>query len=89
MAFLNARQKNRPLFLYVNFHDTHFPYHHRTIQPLISGTILEQSEITPDRADDLRAMYMNTASNVDRAIGDVLGDVRKAVGREPGIIVMS
>ena len=88
-AFLAARQKDRPLFLYVNFHDTHFPYHHRTIQPLISGKILEQSEISPDRADDLRAMYMNTASNVDRAIGGVLGDVRKAVGREPGIIVMS
>jgi glucan phosphoethanolaminetransferase (alkaline phosphatase superfamily) len=88
-AFLEARQKDRPLFLYVNFHDTHFPYHHRTIQPLISSTIIEQSEISPDRAADLRAMYMNTASNVDRAIGGVLSDVRKAVGREPGIIVMS
>jgi len=34
-------------------------------------------------------MYMNTASNVDRAIGDVLDDVRRTLGREPGVIVMS
>jgi hypothetical protein len=88
-AFLKERRKDRPLFLYVNFHDTHFPYHHRTIRPLISNSIVEQSGISPDRAADVRAMYMNTASNVDRAIGEVLSDVRRAIGREPGVIVMS
>jgi hypothetical protein len=88
-AFLEARRKDQPLFLYVNFHDTHFPYHHRTIQPLIGDTIVEQSEISPDRAEELREMYMNTASNVDRAIGGVLDDVRRTIGREPGVIVMS
>jgi glucan phosphoethanolaminetransferase (alkaline phosphatase superfamily) len=88
-AFLDKRDRNRPLFLYVNFHDTHFPYHHRTIQPLVSSIVLDQSEIAPDRTSDLRAMYMNTAANVDRAIGGVLGDVRKALGHDPGVIVMS
>jgi hypothetical protein len=34
-------------------------------------------------------MYMNTAANVDRAIGEVLQNVREALGHEPGIIVMS
>ena len=34
-------------------------------------------------------MYMNTASNVDRAIGDILERVLVAVGREPGVIVLS
>ena len=88
-AFLDARQRNRPLFLYVNFHDTHFPYHHRTIRPLIGDTIVDQAGIAPDRADQVRAMYMNTASNVDRAIGEVLDNVRRALGHEPGVIVMS
>ena len=32
---------------------------------------------------------MNTTSNVDRAIGDMLERVRKALGREPGVIVLS
>ncbi|NOT26849.1 MAG: sulfatase-like hydrolase/transferase [Acidobacteria bacterium] len=88
-AFLEKRDRNRPLFLYVNFHDTHFPYHHRTIQPLVSAIVLDQSEIAPDRTADLRAMYMNTAANVDRAIGGVLSDVRQALGHDPGVIVMS
>src|SRR6185295_20331887 len=49
----------------------------------------EQAEITPDRADAVRAMYLNTAANVDAAIGRVLGMVRQAVGREPAVIVLS
>jgi hypothetical protein len=31
-AFLAHRDARRPLFLYVNFHDTHFPYHHAQIR---------------------------------------------------------
>ena len=88
-TFLEKRNRDRPLFLYVNFHDTHFPYHHRTIRPLISNVVLDQSAIEPDRASDLRAMYMNTAANVDRAIGEVLANVKQALGHDPGVIVMS
>ena len=87
--FLERRQKNRPLFLYVNFHDTHFPYHHRAIRPLVSDVVLDQAAIAPNRADDLRTMYMNTAANVDQAIGAVLANVKQSLGRTPGVIVMS
>ena len=87
--FLDRRRTEQPLFLYVNFHDTHFPYHHRNIRPLVSSEVVPQVEITPDRAGTVRAMYLNTASNVDRAIGDVLARVRHALGREPGVIVLS
>jgi arylsulfatase A-like enzyme len=34
-------------------------------------------------------MYMNTASNVDRAIGEVLSHASKTLGRDPGVIVLS
>ncbi|MCL4814550.1 MAG: sulfatase-like hydrolase/transferase, partial [Vicinamibacteraceae bacterium] len=88
-AFLAERTDTRPLFLYVNFHDTHFPYHHRLIEPLISEVVVPQGQIAPARADDLRRMYMNTAANVDREIGRVLDDVRKALGEEPAVIVTS
>jgi glucan phosphoethanolaminetransferase (alkaline phosphatase superfamily) len=87
--FLDGRRSNKPVFLYVNFHDTHFPYHHRGIRPLISSSIVQQADIAPEHADRLRAMYMNTTSNVDRAIGEILERVRKTVGREPGVIVLS
>ena len=44
----------QPLFIYVNFHDTHFPYHHAGIEPLVSSTVVDQAAIAPERADALR-----------------------------------
>jgi hypothetical protein len=88
-TFLDDRRTDQPLFLYVNFHDTHFPYHHSGIQPLVSDSLVEQADIAPEHADAVRAMYLNTAANVDRAIGHVLAHVRRVRGREPGVIVLS
>jgi glucan phosphoethanolaminetransferase (alkaline phosphatase superfamily) len=88
-AFLRQRARQRPLFLYVNFHDTHFPYHHRSIASLLEAPVLPQGEIRPEHRDALRAMYLNTAANVDAAIGQLLTMVREAVGREPAVIVLS
>lgn len=85
--FLEQRDDGRPLFLYVNFHDTHFPYHHREIEPLLDATVLPRGDITPARGPDLVAMYRNTAANVDRTIGRVLADVRDAVGADPVVLV--
>ena len=86
-AFLAARREQRPLFLYVNFHDTHFPYHHGKMQPLVSDVVVPQGEIGPDRAEPLRRMYLNAAANVDAAIGRVLARVTRATGREPAVVV--
>jgi glucan phosphoethanolaminetransferase (alkaline phosphatase superfamily) len=87
-AFLDRRRRDRPLFLYVNFHDTHFPYHHAAIAPLLPAPVLSPSQIAVGRAADLREMYLNTAANVDRAIGQLLADVRRTTGRAPAVIVL-
>lgn len=86
-AFLDGRDRARPLFLYVNLHDTHFPYHHPGIESLVDPTVVAQRDIAPGLADALRRMYLNTAANVDRAIGDLLGNVEIALGEEPAVIV--
>jgi hypothetical protein len=86
-AFLARRNPLRPLFLYVNFHDTHFPYRHATIRPLIDTRALAQGDIGPSRARDLQATYFNTAANVDRAIGEVLARLRRHLGTNPAVIV--
>jgi len=89
-SFLASRHKNRPLFLYANFHDTHFPYHHASVRPLLrSSPVLQQFDIVASRRDELLAMYRNTAANVDRAIGDLLARVRRSVGEDVGVIVLS
>ena len=89
ITFLDERRKDRPLFLYLNFHDTHFPYRHRDIRTLLDAPVVSQSSIVPERAGELREMYMNTASNVDHAIGEVVAYARLSLGREPGVIVLS
>jgi arylsulfatase A-like enzyme len=87
--FLERRNATKPLFLYVNFHDTHFPYHHAGIEPLVNSAPLAQKDITPDHLGALRATYLNTAANVDRAIGRLLEEARRRLGHDPGIIVVA
>ena len=87
-AFLAHRRTDRPLFLYVNFQDTHFPYHHASMQPLISSVVLSPSQMTASRGDDLKRMYLNAVANVDGAIGRVLAAARTSLG-DPGVVVMS
>lgn len=88
-GFLTARDGTRPLFLYLNFHDTHFPYHHDGMTPLISDVALEQAEVVPGNAEQVRAMYYNAAANVDQAIGVALARIESALGVPPAVIVAS
>lgn len=88
-SFLEKRTAQRPLFLYVNFHDTHYPYSHREVRPLLNKTILSEGDIVPSKAAELRSMYLNTAANVDRAVGRLLSMTEAAVGGAPAVLVLS
>ena len=81
--------RDRPLFLYVNFHDTHFPYVHEGIAPLTSSVRVPRRRIVPAERESIWATYVNTAANVDRAVGAVLDRVRRIRGAEPAVIVTS
>jgi hypothetical protein len=87
--FLDARSTSAPLFLYVNLHDTHYPYTHPGIENILGVTPLPASQIAPDRREDMYATYLNTAANVDRAIGQLLLDVEQSVHQRPAVIVLS
>jgi sulfatase-like protein len=89
-AFLDARSDQTvPLFLYVNFHDTHFPYSHADVENLLGVNILDASLIAPSRRRDLWRTYLNTAANVDRAIGRVIAEVSARVGQQPAVVITS
>jgi arylsulfatase A-like enzyme len=87
-AFLGSRTDRRPLFLYINFHDTHYPYHHQGIDPLVASESLTEAQIAPGRAADVQRMYYNTAANVDRAIGGTLQSVTRTLGAPPAVVVL-
>ena len=76
-----------PLFVYVNFQETHFPYSHPGVETLISPVRLDRGSIAPANREALWDTYANTAAYVDRAIGQVLEAMRQARGVEPGIVI--
>jgi hypothetical protein len=78
---------DRPLFMYVNLHDTHFPYTHESVESILTPVRLERGDIGPARRESLWATYANTAANVDGAIGRIIAAVRERRGRSPAIIV--
>ena len=87
--FLNARRSPKPLFLYVNFHDTHYPYTHAHVQNLLGVDLLDPAQLSPARRRELWRTYLNTAANVDRAIGRVIDAVTTSVRARPGVVVIS
>jgi hypothetical protein len=87
-AFLADRVDDpRPMFVYVSFEDTHFPYTHKGIESLVSDVRLARDRIAPDQRTALWATYVNTAANVDRAIGTVLERIRQVRGRDPAVVI--
>lgn len=87
--FLDARGSSRPLFLYVNLVDTHFPYHHHEIDDILGIEPISRHEIRPERVARVWETYLNTAANVDRAIDELVGAWRAHLGREHGILITS
>ena len=51
--YLGARRSTDPLFIYVNFHDTHYPYHHAGLKKILGGDPLPTALISPARTGDL------------------------------------
>jgi len=66
--FLDQYSGDAPLFLYVNFTDTHFPYHHDELENILGIEAVERNEISAELATGVWATYANAAANVDRGI---------------------
>jgi hypothetical protein len=87
--YLAARDRKEPLFLYVNFHDTHYPYTHAGLENLLGVELLPPSLISPGRRPELRQTYLNATANVDRAIGRVIAGVQAHTGQRPAVVILS
>jgi hypothetical protein len=87
--FLSSRNTDAPLFMYVNLYDTHFPYHHPGIQPLLNDAPIARGDIVPGERDRLLATYRNTAANVDRAVGGIVDLVEARLGARPAVVVLA
>ena len=72
----------------MNFHDTHYPYHHGGVPLTFTKTPLGESGIIPSRREELRETYYNAAAYVDASIGELLKSVQQATGRSPATVVI-
>lgn len=64
----NPVDGDRPLFLYVNVVDTHFPYTHSELDEIVASPELPRNDIRIDNAARIHRTYVNAAANVDRAL---------------------
>jgi hypothetical protein len=68
----STRGDPRPLFLFVNLVDTHFPYHHDELERLLDVEPVTRPEIRPWNADRVLATYLQAAANVDASVGQLV-----------------
>jgi hypothetical protein len=79
---------DQPLFLYVNVVDSHFPYTHAELDPMLGDAELAGWSIRARNADRVFRVYANTVANVDRAVSDVVEAFRRKIaGADHAIIV--
>jgi hypothetical protein len=86
-AYSRARASRRPLFLYVNLVDTHYPYWHRELDDLRGVGELPRSAIRPEQRERVWRAYLNAAANVDAAIGRLLALARGSLGAQTLVLV--
>lgn len=77
----------RPLLLYVNVVDTHFPYWHREMEDLLGVGALPRERIRPENRAEVWRAYLNAAANVDFAVGELIALAERALGEDIAILV--
>ncbi len=89
-GYLAGWDPARPLFLFVSYGDTHFPYDHAELDDLLGVERLPRQRISPDDPKGVFATYANAAANVDRGLEALFTELRARAGTgEIAVIVTS
>ena len=88
-TFLSDWPDDRPLFLYVNFVDTHFPYTHDEVDDILGSSELSRGDIRASQAEQVFRAYANTAANVDRAVEKLVTAWRRKFAERPSAILVT
>lgn len=88
--FLQDRKDDpRPLFVYVNLQDAHFPYQHYDTKPLIVNSFLPRSEMKPKNRKALLETYLNAAANTDAYVGKIITKLQQNLKGDLAILAVS
>jgi hypothetical protein len=86
-GFLESRQSDAPLFVYVNLVDTHFPFDHAELDPILSTERLDRAQIRESNRARVVAAYANSAANVDRGLERIAARLAERAPGELAIVV--
>jgi hypothetical protein len=89
LEYLETVDPRRPLFLYVNIVDTHYPYSHGEVDDLLGVEPLDRAGIRSSRAGKVFEAYANTAANVDRAVARVVAAFRESIDHADHAILVT
>lgn len=89
LDFLEDASPDEPLFLYFNVVDTHYPYFHDEIDPILDVEPITRDDIRADSAQRVFEAYANTAANVDRAVARVVRAWRERMAGRPQAILVT
>ena len=87
--FLLTRADERPVFLYLNLQDCHFPYNHAAMEKIVATDLVSRSAIVPENAARVERTYRNAVSNVDRAVGKILEMWQAERGEAPATVIVA
>lgn len=85
---LAAYEGDRPLFVYANLTDTHFPYVHDELDDILGAPPFDRSMIRSSRVEEVVAAYANNAANVDLGCRRITERFREAIGGEDHAILV-
>ncbi|MDT9599037.1 sulfatase-like hydrolase/transferase [Sphingosinicella rhizophila] len=76
-SFGQASDWTRPVFLYFNFQEAHFPYHHPGMLQLLPGKPIPRSDVSKANKDWVAHTYWNAVAFNDWLIGQVVERLKK------------
>ena len=76
-AFGTPAAWRRPVFLYLNFQEAHFPYYHPGMMRRLPGEPIPRSEIGSENREWVARTYWNAVAFNDWLIGQVVGRLKR------------
>lgn len=79
----------RPNFLYFNFQEAHFPYHHPDMMRLLPGEPIARADIALANKDRVARTYWNAVAYDDWLVGQVVARLKRLGAWEDSVLVVT
>jgi hypothetical protein len=79
----------RPTFLYVNFQEAHFPYHHPGMPQILPGRPIPRGEISAANRAWVERTYWNAVAYDDRLVGELVARLKRLGVWEDTLLVVT